>query len=123
MSIKQIAIISVPVTDQEVSKAFYTEALGFTVALEAVDGEQRWIELAPPGSTTTITLVTWFPQMPPGSIQGLVFETDNIEQAYEKLKAHGAETEPIENTQWGKFVRFKDPDGNGLGLRQRGTAA
>jgi len=123
MNVKQIAIISVPVVDQEVSKAFYTETLGFTVTLEAVDGEQRWVELAPPGSTATITLVTWFPQMSPGTLQGLVLDTDNIEQAYEELKARGVEAEPIEHTQWAQFVRFKDPDGNGLVFRQKETVA
>jgi len=52
-----------------------------------------------------------------------VLDTDNIEQAYEELKARGVEAEPIEHTQWAHFVRFKDPDGNGLVFRQKETAS
>ena len=39
----------------------------------------RWIQVAPPGSTTSITLVTWFPTMPAGSTEGTVLETDDLE--------------------------------------------
>lgn len=119
MNITHIAIVSVPVADQQVAKAFYTETLGFTVVRDTVEDEQRWVELAPPGAATTITLVTWFPQMSPGNLQGLVLDTDNIAQAYEELKARGVEILPIESDRWGQFARFTDPDGNGLVFRQR----
>src|SRR6266566_472540 len=85
---------------QQVAKAFYTETLGFTVVRDTMEDEQRWVELAPSGAATTITLVTWFPQMSPGNLQGLVLDTDNIAQAYEELKARGVEILPIESDQW-----------------------
>ena len=123
MKITHIAIVSVPVADQQVAKAFYTETLGLTVVRDTTEGEQRWVELAPPGAATTMTLVTWFPQMSPGHLQGLVLDTDNIAQAYEELKARGVEISPIESDRWGQFARFADPDGNGLVFRQRSPAA
>lgn len=74
MKITHIAIVSVPVADQQVAKAFYTETLGLTVVRDTAEGEQRWVELAPPGAATTMTLATWFPQMSPGNLQGLVLD-------------------------------------------------
>ena len=119
MHITHLAIVSVPVADQQVAKAFYTETLGLMVVRDTTEDEQRWVELAPPGAATTMTLVTWFPQMSPGNLQGLVLDTDNIAQAYEELKARGVEIFPIESDRWGQFARFTDPDSNGLVLRQR----
>src|SRR5579872_6483514 len=123
MNITHLALVSVPVTDQARAKTFYTEKLGFTVVRELALGEQRWVELAPPGSEATMTLVTWFPQMAPGSLQGLVFDTDTLAQASEELKARGVDILPIESDPFGQYARFTDPDGNGLVLRQKAPAA
>ena len=35
----------------------------------------RWIELSIPGTQTNITLVTWFENMPPGGVGGIVLRT------------------------------------------------
>lgn len=119
MNINRIAIISLPVTNQQVAKAFYTEILGFTVIRDnPFEQNHRWIELAPNGSATTITLVTWFPHMPPGSIHGLVLVTDNLAEAHETLKERGLAISPIETAPWGQFATFTDPDGNGWVLQQ-----
>jgi predicted enzyme related to lactoylglutathione lyase len=123
VNITHLSLVSVPVADQHVAKSFYTEMLRFTVARELVEGEAQWVELALNGTTPTITLVTWFPQMPAGSLQGLVFDTDNIAQAREELRARGVEISPIEGDPWGQYARFSDPDGNGLLLRQKAPTA
>lgn len=122
MNITHLALVSVPVTDQERAKTFYTEKLGFTVVRELVAGEQLWVELAPPESAATITLVTWFPQMAPGSLQGLVFDTDDLASAAAELQARGVAINSIETDPWGQYARFTDPDGNGLVLRQKAPA-
>lgn len=122
MNITHLSLVSVPVTDQERAKTFYTEKLGFTIVRELVAGEQHWVELAPPESTATMTLVTWFPEMPPGSLQGLVFDTDNLAGAAAVLQARGVAISPIEPDPWGQYARFTDPDGNGLVLRQKASA-
>lgn len=119
MNISPVSLISVPVADQQVAKTFYTEALGFTVVRDIVEEGQQWMEMALDGKAPAITLVTWFPQMPPGSLQGLVFDTNDIAQAREELRARGVEISPIEGDPWGQYARFNDPDGNGLVLRQR----
>jgi len=49
----------------------------------------HWVEVAPKGSDASLTLVTWFDAMPPGSLQGLVIGTDNVHASYEELGAKG----------------------------------
>jgi catechol 2,3-dioxygenase-like lactoylglutathione lyase family enzyme len=51
--IRGIKFISVPVSNQDVSLKFFTEALGFKVVTDQPYTEkQRWIELSIPGSPT-----------------------------------------------------------------------
>jgi catechol 2,3-dioxygenase-like lactoylglutathione lyase family enzyme len=114
---KTIEIISIPVTDQVKSKEFYLK-LGFSLIAEAAMGEQKWVQLGFPGTEASITLVTWFPKMAPGSIQGLVIKTDNVQQDLTELTAKGIEVGKIDDTPWGKFLSVKDPDGNGLSFHQ-----
>jgi len=115
---KNISIISIPVTDQQRAKEFYVKA-GFTLLLENKMGpDQTWIQLGFPGAETSITLVNWFPNMPPGSIRGLVVDTDDIEQEIDRLKQHGIITGTIDQTPWGRFASVTDPDGNVFSLHQ-----
>ncbi|MFK7803272.1 MAG: VOC family protein [Anaerolineae bacterium] len=119
MKIKRIAIISIPVKDQELSKSFYRDILGFTVVRDNPMGpNQQWVELAPPGAETSITLVTWFDDMPPGVVKGTVIETDDIESTHAELKARGLELSDLQAAPWGQYATFSDPDGNGWVLQQ-----
>jgi len=122
MNITHLSVVSVPVADLQVAKTFYTQTLGFMVIRDMVANEQRWVELAPAGSPVSLILVTWFPQMPPGALQGLVLDTDNILEAHKTLLKRGVQVSPIETDQWGSFIHFTDPDGNGLILRQESSA-
>ena len=46
-----LALVSIPVKDQERSKRFYNEVLGFPIAREAdFRPDARWIELSIPGT-------------------------------------------------------------------------
>lgn len=109
-----LAIFSIPVKDQERSKRFYNEVLGFPVAREAdFRPGARWIELSIPGTKTHIALVTWFENMPPGCVRGIVLVTDNIERAFQTLQTRGLETSAVQSAPWGKYLTFSDPDGNG----------
>jgi predicted enzyme related to lactoylglutathione lyase len=123
MAIKDIQVISIPVSDPDRAKAFYAEQVGFEVTTDATfgdgDHQQRWLELALPGATTRITLVTWFPQMPAGSMQGAVLLSDDIHGDFEALKARGLNfSSEIESAPWGTYATFSDPDGNGWVLQQ-----
>ncbi len=116
-----VQIVSVPVGDQERSRAFYVDTLGFELRADDTWGEgMRWIEVAPKGSATSLTLVTWFEAMPPGSLQGLVVATDDIRETYDELVAKGVPFDfPPRDLPGGKQAVFRDPDGNGLVLWER----
>ncbi len=117
----KIRVISIPVINQQVAKKFYTDVLGAKVEMDmpfGSDGKTRWISLQLPGVETRITLVTWFPQMPPGSAQGIVLATDDISAAHSELKQRGLMISDIKNQPYGREAIFSDPDGNGWVLQQ-----
>jgi predicted enzyme related to lactoylglutathione lyase len=116
---KAISIISIPVTDQEAAKQFYLK-LGFNILVEAAMGpSQKWVQMALPGQeAVSITLVTWFPNMPPGSVNGFVIHTDSLIKDIEELTAKGIEVGKIDETPWGRFAAVVDPDGNRLSFHQ-----
>lgn len=119
MAIASFEIISVPVADQEKSKVFYRDVLGFTLVREEPMGPgSKWIQLAPPGCATTIALVTWFDNMKPGGLQGVMINSTDIEADHRLLSSRGLQLTAIEQQPWGRYAMFKDPDGNGLILRQ-----
>ena len=119
--IDQVQTVSVPVSDQERAKDFYLNTLSFGLRLEAPFGDGlRWIEVAPEGSMTSLTLVTWFESMPPGSLQGLIVATDDILATHEELVARGVPFDfPPTEMPGGTQAVFRDPDGNGLVLWER----
>jgi uncharacterized glyoxalase superfamily protein PhnB len=83
----------------------------------------RWVELAPPGSQATIALVTWFEQMAPGSVTGLVLDTPDARAARDALAERGVEfTSDVREDPWGTSASFVDPDGNGWVLMQSPAA-
>ena len=119
MNISQIKVLSLSVADQDIAKDFYTQILGFKLVRDNPMGSnQRWVEVKPEGAETSITLVTWFDSMKPGSTKGLVLETTNLEADVATLKENGVKIDGgIQEQQWGKFVTFNDPDGNGIVLQ------
>ena len=118
----QIGIVSVPVKNQELARSFYTEVLGCDVVEEMPFGpntDTKWIKLALPGGVETrIVLATWFSQMQPGSIQGLVLMTENIVEARTTLCKRGLEVSVLAERPYGLEASFRDPDGNGWVLQQ-----
>jgi len=119
----QIAIVSLPVRDQDAARGFYVEKLGFRVVADNPMGpDRRWVELAPPGGGPSVTLVTWFPTMPPGSVKGLVYEVADIASTREELLARGVAVGELDKQPWGEFAQLDDLDGNGIVLQQSRAA-
>jgi predicted enzyme related to lactoylglutathione lyase len=115
---KSISIISIPVTDQQAAKEFYLN-LGFKLLVEAPYETQKWIQLALPGQeAVSITLVTWFPNMPAGSVNGFVITTDSLDKDIAELTEKGVTVGKVDETPWGRFAAVTDPDGNRLSLHQ-----
>jgi catechol 2,3-dioxygenase-like lactoylglutathione lyase family enzyme len=119
VTITGVQVLSLPVSDQDRARDFYVDVLGFELLRDAqMQPGLRWVQVAPRGAATSVTLVTWFETMPAGSNRGLVLETDDLEGDGERLRARGLEfPDGIQQQPWGRFVTFADPDGNGLVLQ------
>lgn len=124
MGITKITVVSVPVTDQQRAKAFYVGTLGFDLITEAPMGDGNdWVQVGPAGTEVSLTLVNWFPEMQPGSLQGLVVACDDIQATYDDLKGKGVTFDgPPDKTPWGIFATLRDPDGNSLVLHENAGA-
>ena len=120
MGVRSIEVVSIPVSDQAWSKAFYAGSLGFTVDTdEAFAENQRWVQLTPPGGGASISLVTWNPAMPPGAIKDLYLACTDIDVTYNELVGRGVRfTQAVFDTPFGRFAHFEDPDGNGWSLHE-----
>jgi catechol 2,3-dioxygenase-like lactoylglutathione lyase family enzyme len=115
-----ISVLSVPVSDPDVAKAFYVGMLGFEVIRDDRDVRLRWVQLRPPGGQAAITLVTWFQTMPMGCLRGTVLSVPDIEAAAADLKEKRVleADEEITDAPWGRYVMIEDPDGNGWIIQQ-----
>ena len=125
MAITQFQLFSLPVTDQDRARDFYVDVLGFELVSDTMMGpDQRWVQVRPKGGQTSVTLVTWFATMPPGSVKGTVVETDDLEGDMAALRSRGVDIpEGVQDVPWGRFVTFDDPDGNGIVLQATATGA
>jgi predicted enzyme related to lactoylglutathione lyase len=115
----RLELVNVPVSDVERAKSFYVEKAGFTLDQDAeVPGGVRFIQLTPPGSPTSISIGSGLSSMAPGSIEGLQLVVDDIEAARDELASRGVEVSDVQTYDWGSFVFFTDPDGNGWAVQQ-----
>ena len=114
----KLELIQVPVSDVDRAKAFYVEKVGFHDDHDhQVSEEIRFVQLTPPGSACSIALTTGAHEMKPGSIDGLQLVVEDADAAREELAERGVEVSEVQDFPWGRFVFFKDPDGNGWALQ------
>jgi uncharacterized protein YndB with AHSA1/START domain/predicted enzyme related to lactoylglutathione lyase len=121
MRVKDVDVVSVPVSDPERARRFYVDTLGFELMRddESVP-DMRWIQVRPAAGATSLTLVTWFDTMPAGSLRGLVLVCDDLQAEYERLSAAGVRfAQPPQQQPWALEAVFSDPDGNLLVLQHR----
>ena len=119
----KLELVSIPVTDVDRAKAFYTEKAGFNADHDhRVSDEMRFVQLTPPGSACSIALGTGITESPPGSAQVQLVVSD-IQAARAELVEHGAEVSDVQEFPWGSFVFFSDPDGNRWAVQQLPAAA
>ena len=121
----KLELVIVPVSDIDAAKAFYVDKMGFALDVDHSAGEDfRIVQLTPPGSACSITLMR--NQMPAGSLRGLHLVVDDVEAAHKELAARGLEVgEPFhfgpagqtpglhpQRESYGSFLEIADPDGN-----------
>ena len=115
----KLELIGVPVSDPDRAKAFYVEQAGFNADHDhTVSADIRFIQLTPPGSACSIAIGKGVTNVEPGSVQGLQLVVDDIEVAKDELSGRGVEVGEIQDFPWGRFLFFKDPDGNGWAVQQ-----
>jgi predicted enzyme related to lactoylglutathione lyase len=114
----KLELIQVPVSDVDRAKAFYVEKAGFNDDHDhTVSDEIRFVQLTPPGSACSIALTTGAHEMKPGSIDGIQLVIEDADAARAELAERGVEVSEVQDFPWGRFVFFKDPDGNGWALQ------
>jgi catechol 2,3-dioxygenase-like lactoylglutathione lyase family enzyme len=115
----KLELVSVPVSDVDRAKAFYTEQAGFNADHDHTLSEDlRFVQLTPPGSACSIAIGTGLLDTVPGSVQGLQMVVSDIEAARAELLERGVEVSEVQVFPWGSFVFFSDPDGNGWAVQQ-----
>ena len=83
--------MSIPVSDVDRAKAFYTEQAGFNADHDhRVSDEMRFVQLTPPGSACSIALGTGITDATPGSVRGMQIVVSDIEAARAELVERGS---------------------------------
>jgi predicted enzyme related to lactoylglutathione lyase len=115
----KLELVVVPVSDVGRAKAFYTAQLGFNADHDhMVSDELRFVQLTPPGSGCSIAMGKGLTDMAPGSLKGVQLVVDDIEVAHNQLRDRGVDVSDVKDFPWGRFVFFKDPDGNAWSVQQ-----
>jgi predicted enzyme related to lactoylglutathione lyase len=118
----------ITVHDQDAALAFYRDVLGLELRNDVAFDGFRWLTVCPP-SQPEVELVLALPAMghdaddetlrtllAKGSLNGVIFATDDCDATFEKLRAAGAEVvqEPIDQPYGVRDCGFRDPSGNHL---------
>jgi catechol 2,3-dioxygenase-like lactoylglutathione lyase family enzyme len=120
----KLELVSIPVSDVDRAIAFYTEQVGFHLDHDHhVSEEIRFVQVTPPGSGCSIAFGVGITTKDPGSVEGLQVVVRDVEAARAQLVAHGVEVSDVADFPWGRFVFFRDPDGNGWAVQQMVTPA
>jgi catechol 2,3-dioxygenase-like lactoylglutathione lyase family enzyme len=114
-TVSNLGVAMFTVADQDAAIAFYTEKLGFELRSDArfgENGEMRWVEVAPPGSTARLALNPPMNDKPGGSAIGV--ESSDIAGEHARLSAIGGIDLDEPQSAPGTPVMFmlRDPDGN-----------
>jgi predicted enzyme related to lactoylglutathione lyase len=115
----KLELVGVPVSDVDRAKAFYTEQVGFNLDHDhTVSDEIRFVQLTPPGSACSIAIGKGVVDTPPGSLQSLQLVVADADAARAQLVGRGVDASEVQEFPWGRFVFFKDPDGNGWAVQE-----
>jgi ketosteroid isomerase-like protein/predicted enzyme related to lactoylglutathione lyase len=122
----KLELIVLPVSDVDRAKDFYTQRAGFELLVDHRAGEGfRVVQLTPPGSACAIAVMRDAERA--GSVQGMHLVVDDVDAARAELAERGVATSEVfhfeqgrqaagpdpERRDYGSFLSFSDPDGNG----------
>jgi catechol 2,3-dioxygenase-like lactoylglutathione lyase family enzyme len=136
----RLEVVTLPVSDVDRAKAFY-EGLGWRLDADlAVEDGYRVVQLTPPGSGCSIIFGEAVTAAPPGSLEGLQLAVYDIDAARANLVSRGVDVSETfhdvtgvfhhagtegresgpapEHADYGSFLAFSDPDGNGWMMQE-----
>jgi catechol 2,3-dioxygenase-like lactoylglutathione lyase family enzyme len=123
LNLTQVGRVCVTVADTDRAIDFYVGTLGFEKVVDVPMGpDMRWVEVAIPGTPTTIALAPPPPGREAGGAQtGIFLDTSDVDADHAALKAAGLDVDdevsrmgdPVPPMFW-----VRDPDGNSLGVVQ-----
>ena len=136
----KLEVVVLPVSDVDRAKSFY-EKLGWRLDADFATSEDfRVVQLTPPGSQTSVNFGTGITSATPGSVDALQLTVSDIDAARDELVGHGVDVSEVfhdvggifhhagtegrvpgpapEHADYGSFVSFSDPDGNGWILQE-----
>ena len=125
-----------PHTDPEASVAFYRDLLGFEVRNDVGYQGMRWITVGPAGQPDTSIVLhpptaqpdltedeqrTILELMAKGSYFGVNLAVDDVDAAFARFEAGGAEVvqEPTDQPYGVRDCAFRDPSGNLIRVQER----
>jgi predicted enzyme related to lactoylglutathione lyase len=131
----KLELIVVPVADVDRAKAFYVEQAGFALDVDHQEGDFRVVQLTPPGSACSIALMRNVDAA--GTLGGLHLVVRDIDAAHAELHERGADVSDVfhfdagqqvpgpdpKRADYGSFLTFSDPDGNGWLVQEVRTRA
>jgi lactoylglutathione lyase len=113
-SITDVRTIGIGVTNQDDAIAFYVDTLGFEKRLDAaISPTMRWIEVAPPGATTSIALNANEGTTDVATDTGIRFTVPDAEAEHAAMRDRGVSISDV--LRWDgvpPMFTFDDPDGN-----------
>lgn len=124
-TINNLGVVMFTVADQDAAAEFYTSVLGFEVRGDSrfgENGEYRWLEVAPPGSTARLALnpPMFDGDRPGGSSIGV--ETPDVLAEHARLSEIGGldlDAAPDTSTPGvPALFMLRDPDGNHVAVVQ-----
>jgi catechol 2,3-dioxygenase-like lactoylglutathione lyase family enzyme len=129
----KLEVIVLPVADVDRAKEFYADRVGFHLDVDHRTETFRVVQLTPPGSACSVTLMRGDG---PGRVHGLHLMVTDVEAARAELVGRGVEvSEPFhfgehgqtpgpdpERREFATFATFADPDGNSWMLQERKLA-
>jgi predicted enzyme related to lactoylglutathione lyase len=115
----KIELVPLAVSDVDRSAEFYGKELGWNIDYDhKVSPELRFVQVTPPGSACSVCFGTGLDMMPDGSSQFIQVVVEDADDALAYLRGRGVECSDVDEQAWGRFVHFKDPDGNRWALQQ-----
>ena len=124
LHLTEIGRVVIPSVDVGKAVDFYRDKLGFEVTVDEsfADGQMRWVELVPPGSSTALAISSPPPDWKAEPIRtGIIIDTTDVEADHKALKEAGVDVDeeimrsppPVP-----PMFQVRDPNGNGVWIVQ-----